>query len=133
MDPSGKFFKSILAIMLLALAAHAGTIAGKWSGIIEIDEGGSGGKIERPLELTLEQKDSVLAGRIGLSGDSEGVEIRNGKAEGDRITFEASSPETSAIMKFSLTIQGDEMHGEMKGSAAGNDLVAKVSLSRVPG
>jgi hypothetical protein len=133
MYPSGKFFKSIPAIMLLALAANAGNIAGKWSGIIEIDEGGSGAKIERLLELTLEQKGAVLAGRIGLSGDSEGVEIRNGKAEGDRITFEASSPESSAIMKFSLTIQGDEMRGEMRGVAAGNDLVAKVSLSRAPG
>jgi hypothetical protein len=133
MFQSGKFLKLIPSIMLLALMAQAGNIAGKWSGIIEIDEGGSGGKIERPLELSLEQKDGVLSGRIGLSGDSEGVEIRNGKAEGDKVTFEASSPDAAAIMKFSLTIQGDEMHGEMKGSAAGNDLVAKVSLSRVPG
>lgn len=131
MDQSGKFVKLILPIVLLALAAWAGTIAGKWSGIIEIDEGGSGGKIERPLELSLEQKEGVLSGRIGLSGDPEGVEIRNGKADGDKVTFEASSPESSAIMKFSLTLQGDEMHGEMRGVAAGNDLVAKVSLSRV--
>src|SRR5438874_1384774 len=106
MYQSGKFMKLILPIMVLALTAHAGNIAGKWSGIIEIDEGGSGAKIERPLELSLEQKDGVLSGRIGLSGDPDGVEIRNGKAEGDRITFEASSPESSAIMKFSLTIQG---------------------------
>jgi hypothetical protein len=133
MYQSGKFVKLILPIMLLALAAHAGNIAGKWSGIIEIDEGGSGAKIDRPLELSLEQKDGVLSGRIGLSGDSEGVEIRNAKAEGDKVTFEASSPDISAMMKFSLTIQGEEMHGEMKGVAAGNDLVAKVSLSRVPG
>jgi len=129
---SRKFVKLILPIILLALA-HAGNIAGKWSGIIEIDEGGSGGKIERPLELSLEQKDGVLSGRIGLSGDSEGVEIRNGKAEGDKVTFEASSPDASAIMKFALTIQGEEMHGEMKGVVAGNEMMAKVSLSRVPG
>jgi hypothetical protein len=119
--------------MLLALMTHAGNIAGKWSGILEIDQGGSGGKIERPLELSLEQKGGVLSGRIGLSGDPEGVEIRNGKAEGDRVTFEASSPDASAIMTFSLRVRGEEMHGEMKGIAAGNDLVAKVSLSRVPG
>jgi hypothetical protein len=34
-------------------------------------------------------------------------------------------------MKFSLTIQGEQMLGEMKGAAQGNDIVAKVTFSRV--
>jgi hypothetical protein len=80
----------------------------------------------------LEQKNGALIGKIGLSSDTDGVEIRNGKVEGDEITFEASSPEVSAAMRFTLTIQGDRLRGEMKGTAAGNELKAKVSLSRVP-
>jgi hypothetical protein len=124
-----KLLKRILPIALLALTAHAADVAGKWSGAIVIDD--SGGKIEVPIELSLEQKAGALSGKIGGSRDAESVEIRNAKVEGDKLTFESSSTESSAAMTFSLTVQGEQMRGEMKGVAQGNDIVAKVSLSRV--
>jgi hypothetical protein len=124
-----KILKWILPITLLALTAQAANIAGKWSGIIEI--GDSGGKIETPVELYLEQKAGVLSGTIGVSNHPETVEIRNGKIEGDKVTFESSSDEAAASMAFSLTVQGEQMQGEMRGVAHGNEIVAKVSLSRV--
>ena len=127
-----RLLKIILPLALLTLTALAANIAAKWSGILEIDQGGSGEKIERPVELQLELKGGALSGKIGLSGDPEGVEIRNGKVEGDTITFEASSPEASAAMRFTLTIHGDQLQGEMKGIASGNELFAKVSLYRLP-
>ena len=34
-------------------------------------------------------------------------------------------------MRFSLKVQGEQMEGEMKGVADGNDIVAKVTFSRV--
>ena len=91
----------------------------------------SGGKIEVPIDLSLEQKAGALSGKIGRSRDAESVEIRNAKVEGDKLTFESSSTESSAVMTFTLTVQGEQMRGEMKGVAQGNDIVAKVSLSRV--
>jgi len=124
-----KLLKWILPIALLALSAHGANVAGKWSGTIVIDD--SGGKIEVPIELSLEQKAGALSGKIGRSKDAESVEIRNAKVEGDKLTFESSSTETSAAMTFTLTVQGEQMRGEMKGVAQGNDIVAKVSLSRV--
>jgi hypothetical protein len=124
-----KLLKWILPIALLALSAHGANVAGKWSGTIVIDD--SGGKIEVPIELSLEQKAGALSGKIGRSKDAESVEIRNAKVEGDKVTFESSSTETSAAMTFTLTVQGEQMRGEMKGVAQGNDIVAKVSLSRV--
>jgi hypothetical protein len=119
----------VLLTTLLALTAQAANLAGKWSGVIEIDD--SGGKIETPVVLYLEQKGEALSGKIGRSNDPESVEIRNAKVEGNKVTFEASSTEASASMKFSLTIQGEQMLGEMKGAAQGNDIVAKVTFSRV--
>lgn len=116
-------------IALLSLTAQAANLAGKWSGIIVIDD--SGGKIETPVELYLEQKGGALSGKIGRSKDPESVEIRNAKVEGDKVTFEASSNEASASMKFSLKVRGEQMSGEMKGAAQGSDIVAKVTLSRV--
>ena len=124
-----KLLKWILPIALLALTAHAADVAGKWSGAIVIDD--SGGKIEVPIDLSLEQKAGALSGKIGRSKDAESVEIRNAKVEGDKVTFESSSTEASAAMTFTLTVQGEQMRGEMKGVAQGNDIVAKVSLSRV--
>lgn len=121
--------KCILPLTLLALTAHAADIAGKWSGVIEIDD--SGGKIETPVELYLEQKAGALSGKIGRRNDPETVEIRNGKLEGDKVTFESSSTEASASMTFSLTVQGEQMRGEMRGVAQGNEIVAKVTFSRV--
>ena len=124
-----KLLKWILPIALLALTANAADVAGKWSGAIVIDD--SGGKIEVPIDLSLEQKAGALSGKIGRSKDAESVEIRNVKVEGDKLTFESSSTESSAVMTFTLTVQGEQMRGEMKGVAQGNDIVAKVSLSRV--
>ena len=60
-----NFLKWILPITLLALAAHAADVAGKWSGAIIIDD--SGGKIEVPIDLSLEQKAGALSGKIGRS------------------------------------------------------------------
>ena len=123
-----KHLKWILPITLLALTAHGADIAGKWSGTIVIDD--SGGKIEVPIDLALEQKAGALSGKIGRSQDAERVEIRNAKVDGDKLTFESSSTEHSSSMKFTLTVQGEQMQGEMRGVAQGNDIVAKVSFSR---
>jgi hypothetical protein len=124
-----KLLNWILPITLLALTASAANPAGKWSGIIEIDD--SGGKIETPVELYLEQKAGTLSGKIGRSNNPESVEIRNAKVEGDKLTFDSSSTEAGAPMTFSLTIHGERMQGEMRGVAQGNEIVAKVSFSRV--
>jgi hypothetical protein len=118
---------SLLFSFVLA-TAQQGNVAGKWSGLIVIDD--AGGPIETPIELNLEQKGAALSGKIGRAGDQERVEIRNGKLEGGTVTFEAASMEASAAMKFSLTLQGEKLQGEMKGAAQGNDIVAKVTLSR---
>ena len=124
-----KHLKWILPVTLLALTAHGADIAGKWSGLIVVDDSGS--KIETPVDLYLEQKAGALTGKIGRSDHAESVEIRNAKVEGDKVTFESSSTEASASMKFTLTVQGEQMQGEMRGVAQGNDIVAKVSFSRV--
>ncbi len=128
-----KASKSILPLFLLLvtamLMAQPTSVSGKWAGLIEIDDGGS--TIETSVELVLEQKDGRLSGKIGRTEDVERVEIKNAKIEGDKVTFDASSVEAMASMRFFLTVQGERMQGEMKGDAEGTDIVAKVSFSRV--
>jgi hypothetical protein len=124
-----KLLNWILPITLLVLTASAANLSGKWTGVIEVND--SGGKIETPVELYLEQKAGTLSGKIGRSNNPETVEIRNAKVDGDKLTFDSSSTEASASMTFSLTIHGERMQGEMRGVAQGNEIVAKVTFSRV--
>jgi hypothetical protein len=121
----------IFLVAMWMLTAQAGNVTGKWTGIIEINDTGGDAKHQTPVELHLEQKDGALSGKIGRENDPGPVEIRNARIEGDRVTFEASSDETSTPMKFLLTIRGERMQGEMKGAAHGAEIAAKVSFSRV--
>src|ERR1035438_4642338 len=118
-----KASKSIFTLFfaIAILLAQSGSVAGKWAGLIEIDDG-SGSKIETNVELDLEQKDGKLTGKIGRSDDAERVEIKNAKIEGDKVTCDASSVEAMASMKFYLTVEGERMQGEMKGDAEGADI-----------
>jgi len=95
-----KLPRFILLVALVMLAAQTSNLSGRWNGLIVIDDTASGTKIETPVELRLEQKDGVLSGKIGQKNDPNQVEIRNAKVEGDRLTFEASSQETSSSMRF---------------------------------
>ena len=119
-----------LPLALCVLAAQPSNLTGTWIGTVTIDDTTSGTKIETRVELFLEQKDGVPSGKMGREHDPEKVEIRNAKVEGDTLTFEASSQETSSSMRFSLRVRGEQMQGDMKGAADGNDIVAKVSFSR---
>ena len=125
-----KLPRFILLVTLVMLASQASNLSGRWNGLIVIDDTASGTKIETPVELRLEQKDGGLSGKIGQKNNADQVEIRNAKVEGDRLTFEASSLETSGSMRFSLKVQSEHMEGEMKGVADGNEIAAKVSFSR---
>jgi hypothetical protein len=129
MYKASRWILPLLLFVIVMLMAQTPSVAGKWAGLIEIDDGGS--TIETSVELVLEQKDGQLSGKIGRTEDVERVEIRNAKIEGDKVTFDASSVEVMASMKFFLTVQGERMKGEMKGDAEGTDIVAKVSFSKV--
>jgi len=129
MYKASRWIFPLSLLVTVMLMAQTPSVAGKWAGLIEIDDGGS--TIETSVELVLEQKDGRLSGKIGRTEDVERVEIRNAKIEGDKVTFDASSVEVMASMKFFLTVQGERMQGEMKGDAEGTDIVAKVSFSKV--
>jgi hypothetical protein len=123
-------YKLPALFLMSALMLPANTnLSGKWTGTVTIDDS-DGTRIETAVELRLEQKGGAVSGKIGREHDPEAVEIRNAKAEGDTLTFEATSQETSSSMRFSLKVQGEQMKGDMKGSADGNDIVGKVSFSR---
>lgn len=122
--------KIILLLPWLALSLAASDISGKWSGTIEITQGG-GGPSQTAVSAEFIQKSDAVSGKIGRSGsDEEEGQIRNGKVEGDKVQFEVTSPETTSPMKFTLTLEGDHLSGEMKGAIEDEQIVGKVDLTR---
>jgi len=108
----------------VALALSGSDLTGKWSGTIEIaDEGAT-----TPVSVQFVQKADVLSGKIGRTGGGEEENIRNGKVDGKKVSFEVNS--AHGLMKFALTLEEDRLEGEMKGTVDDGEIVGKVKLAR---
>jgi len=116
--------------MCVPLALGAADISGKWSGSIEIADAAGGDKITTTVRVEFEQKANLISGKIGRKEDEATQAIRNGRIEGSQISFEVTSSETLSAMKFSLTLEGDHLEGEMKGMVDSGEIVGKVRLTR---
>ncbi len=121
--------KKVLAFLILpclALVMSAADISGKWSGTIDVEDAGS----STDVQVELVQKGGAVSGKIGRAGGGDEGEIRNGKVDGEKVSFEVVSGQTSSPFRFTLTLVNDHLEGEMKGSLDQGEIVGKVKLSR---
>ncbi len=125
--------KVIWALPLLAWTLAADDLNGKWTGIIEVADASSGTVINTPIRAEFAQKASALSGKIGRREDEQAEAIRNGRVEGKKVSFEVLSPETAGAVKFALTLDGDQLEGEMQGSMDAGPITGKVHLKRETG
>ena len=116
--------------LLLAAALAAADVSGTWTGTIDVKDETSGTTISTPVKIRFDQKAAVISGKIGRAEDAEAVPIQNAKIEGNRISFEASSEETSGPCKFVLVVEGDRMEGNMKAAVDAQELNGKVKVTR---
>lgn len=124
--------KKLWLLPCLTMVLTAADISGKWVGSIEVADDASGTTINTPVRAEFEQKSNLLAGKIGRKEDEQTESIRNGKVDGKKILFEVISSETMGAMKFDLTVEGDRIEGEMKGSLDSGPIIGKVHLVRQP-
>ena len=120
-------FACALVICTLLIGAD---LTGRWTGTIAVDDTGSGTTITTQVHIEIQQKAEGLSGKIGRIEDQDVVPIKNARMDGDTLSFEAASDETTGPMKFSLKIAGDRMEGTMKGSIDSGDINGKVKLTR---
>jgi hypothetical protein len=120
-----------LAMIAAALwAAPGATVAGKWTGTINIHDASSGADIPTPVSVEFAVSDAgAITGSIGREGEPS-VSIQKAKLAGDQLTFEAANEETNGPMVFTLHVAGDQLSGEMKGSIDVQPITAKVTLTR---
>jgi len=110
----------------LALVMSGADVSGKWSGTIDVEDAGS----TTEVKVELVQKADTLTGKVGRSGGGDEGEIRNGKVDGQKISFELLSSYSTTPFKFTLMLVNDRLEGEMKGSLDQGEIVGKVKLSR---
>ena len=118
--------KIALTILVLALAATAmaADVSGDWSGTFT-PEGMDAGT----AYLKLKQDGSTLSGTAGPDA-SQQWPITNGKVGGNTLTGVATSPEGVAY-KFTLTMDGEHITGNVEVSGGGQSLKAKLDVKRV--
>ena len=120
--------KKFALILLIAGAAFAGELTGKWSGTFTrvgpngdgTDPGGA------YMDLTLAGK--VVTGTAGPD-ESRQMAISNGKLEGKKLTFEVLQ-ENGPTLKFDLTFDGETIKGAANGERGEQKMSAKVDLKR---
>lgn len=121
-----------LVISLSAVVAAAADVSGLWTGTIDIKDEGSGATITTPVRIEIDQQSAAISGKIGRPEDPQDVPIKNAHMEGNKIWFEASNGETAGPVKFSLTVDGDRMEGDMKTALETEPINGKVKVTRTP-
>ena len=126
--------KRLLAVSLvIALATpvlFAATVTGMWSGTLEIRRPDGSGR-RTPALVILKQDGDTVTGSAGAS-ESNQTPIRNGKVNGDRLTFEVESG-NQQFMRFDLKVSEDVIEGSAEGKAPdGGRMTGRLMVKRLP-
>jgi hypothetical protein len=118
--------KLIVTALLCALSLIGAEVTGKWSGTADAKRDDGSTSTEN-VYFTFKQDGNTVTGTA--SGPNEDHSIRNGKVEGNTITFELE-PDGRGIFKVKVTVDGDKMTGDVSSDNAGGVKVATLSLKR---
>ena len=108
MAPMKRTLVTLGVLVLLAVASFAADATGKWKGSFEVP----GGQV---LSLTFDLKAAAgaLTGKVvGLPPKTEGIEIKDGKVEGDNLSFWLMTEYQGSPVKLVYT--GKVAEGQIK-------------------
>ncbi len=110
-----------LLALLVAATLSAADLSGRWTGTFT-PEGGNQG----PALVVLQHDGDSVTGSAGPD-DNDRHEISNGKVVGDKVTFQITN---GSLMKFELTLKGDELSGQATRERQGQRQTAQLKLTR---
>jgi hypothetical protein len=114
--------KTVFMLSLTAVGLMAADATGTWTGTFT-----PRGQDAGPAHLVLKQEGTKLTGTAG-PGVDEQKEIRNGKAEDGKLTFEVG--DEGVTMKFTLKQEGDEIKGDVSRERDGQVQAAQLAVTR---
>ncbi len=117
----------LICCLLLTAIALLADVTGKWTGSFDVT-GPDGQTNANTAVLYLKQDGNSLTGTAGPS-DEEQMNIRSGKIDGDKITFEVAL-ENGPLIKFELSLVSEHIKGTANGEHDGQKLSAKLDVTR---
>ena len=117
----------LICCLLLTAIALLADVTGKWSGSFDVT-GPDGQTNANRAVFNFKQDGNSLTGTAGPS-DEEQMNIRAGKIEGEKITFEVVL-EGGDVIKFELALAENHIKGTANGEHGGEKLSAKVDVAR---
>jgi len=123
-----RVLNCLVLTLLIAAAACAGELTGKWTGTFEplapdgsvLNKGGA--------FMDLKLSGQTVTGGAGPSEEQQ-HQISNGKLVGNKLTFDLAV-DGGSVMKFDLVFDGDSIQGKAAGEHEGQPRAAKVELKR---
>jgi len=115
----------LAAILLSATLALAADVSGNWSGKTRLS---LNGRVEEDtMYLALQQAGSSVTGTAGPTAQEQAA-IRNGRIDGNRVTFELPVP--NGVFQFDVNLEGDKLKGGIVATAQGQSFQATVEVER---
>jgi hypothetical protein len=105
---TGQFMKKLIvtavALLISAVSALAADVSGKWTGQMQTPDGNA-----FPISYTLKQDGMTVTGTT--EGPGGAIEIKEGKVEGDKVSFHIIFEGGQGAMKIMMTgtVSGEEM------------------------
>jgi hypothetical protein len=118
----------LLAAFLVCGSLIAGDVTGKWSGTV-VAKGPDGDTNRETAWMSLKQTGASVTGTAG-STESQQSEIKDGKLEGDQLTFKVAVGE--AVANVVLRLDGDSLKGDAIIDTPDGKASASLDLKRVP-
>ena len=116
----------LLVSCVLAVAANAADVSGKWTGTFT-PEGGDNGT----AYVILKQTADKVTGSGGPDQDNQWPGL-TGTVEGNKVTFEVKNPDDGITYKGVLVLNGDHLDGDVSFSTPdGQSMKARLNLTRV--
>jgi len=117
----------LAALILSAGLLLAADVSGKWSGKTKLSIDGQ--VQEDTMYLVLKHSGDRLTGTAGPTADQQ-APIRNGKVEGNRLTFETPVP--NGVFQFDLNLEDDgHLKGNIVANAQGQSIKATLDAERL--
>ena len=114
-----------IAIVFSSALLLAADLSGQWAGKTKLSIDGQ--VQEDTMHLSLKQSGDRVTGTAGPTPDQQ-ASIRNGKVDGNHVTFETPVP--GGVFQFDLTLEGDHLKGNIVANAQGQTIKATLDATR---